>query len=1152
MNNLLLLLLLIFCKVFSAEYSDNFNRASLGADWTTIPETNALTILSSDTLAGSTDYARNGGYLNTSAISDSQFVSAVVYYGEGIGYTFVAARVGESGTNCYFAGCNEGSNNFIIGKYIDGTFTSISDAGITFNSGSTAGFLVRNDTLISFVDGTPVDTATDSDLSSGHVGVIQYKNAAYSGYWDNFYAVDNYHEGGTDCDSVYQVGFTDSLATQLIYKATAGCTTTDTIRTVWGDDTTSLDTNYHAGTFSAGDTIRDTMTALTPSTKYYAASIDSMFKTLYDTAWTRDSLDSLPFFFCAVPTIDSISGPDSVVVGGDIILKGQEFKSADGSATVGGESASITNQTDVELTITCPSVADGSREVVFIDSCGNMDSVAITVYIETCADSLGVVWSDLGQQYSQTYIYALERISDSIVVAGTASNGKILRSTDAGATWSDLGQQASQAHIFSIAALNDSVVIAGTGTGGRMIRSTNMGATWSDLGQQFSQGYILSLAKINDSIALAGTGTGGKILRSTNAGATWSDLGQQASQTLIYSIEKVNDSVVVAGTAPNGKILRSTDAGATWSDLGQQFSQGYIYALKRVNDTMVIAGTASNGKILRSTDAGATWSDLGQQASQTAIYSLGKINDSVFVAGTGTGGKILRSTDAGATWSDLGQQASESYIYSFAKVNDSVALAGTASNGKILRSVYTSCYVLTLTNDGHGTTSPISDTTIPAGTYANITATPSVGYENAQWSVVSGDGSFNEDSSRFTPTSDATILASFPIKTYTITYDANGGSGSITDESSPYDSNAVVTVLSNSFTMSGYDFSEWNTAANGSGTSYDPDDEFNISANTTLYAQWQSSTPQGATYIQGADTLRASTPDVSEIKISLTDSVTDGNSLILDVHTFDLATLPTISDNLSNNYQLIDSIESPYTGQIISRWRVIKSNAGLCTCTVAYGIARPYGGVIMMEYHGLDTSSLYNDTKKSYSYDGMSLNHITDTVVASANDLVLSYLVTVTSGISVTAGPGFTLRHDVHSEDAIDSWDEDSIAAAGDSVVASWINAADPSAVWLSISTSFASVQQESEPEPVVIDSIRPNPVYRNNNVSLWCHNAGSTGTVRNITLDTTLTPIYYSDTQIDITIGNWSRGWYGIEVTNGGSYKDTSMVYVAIPRKTN
>jgi uncharacterized repeat protein (TIGR02543 family) len=75
--------------------------------------------------------------------------------------------------------------------------------------------------------------------------------------------------------------------------------------------------------------------------------------------------------------------------------------------------------------------------------------------------------------------------------------------------------------------------------------------------------------------------------------------------------------------------------------------------------------------------------------------------------------------------------------------------------------------------------------------------------------------------------------------TYTVTYNANGGSGTMTDSNSPYVSGSTVTVLNNAFTApSGKTFSGWNTAADGSGTSYDPNDTFNISANTTLYAQW--------------------------------------------------------------------------------------------------------------------------------------------------------------------------------------------------------------------------------------------------------------------------------------------------------------------------
>ena len=72
----------------------------------------------------------------------------------------------------------------------------------------------------------------------------------------------------------------------------------------------------------------------------------------------------------------------------------------------------------------------------------------------------------------------------------------------------------------------------------------------------------------------------------------------------------------------------------------------------------------------------------------------------------------------------------------------------------------------------------------------------------------------------------------------TMTYDANGGSGTMTDPNSPYNYGSTVTVLANSFTRTGYVFNCWNTAADGSGTKYVADDTFTITANTTLYAQW--------------------------------------------------------------------------------------------------------------------------------------------------------------------------------------------------------------------------------------------------------------------------------------------------------------------------
>jgi uncharacterized repeat protein (TIGR02543 family) len=81
--------------------------------------------------------------------------------------------------------------------------------------------------------------------------------------------------------------------------------------------------------------------------------------------------------------------------------------------------------------------------------------------------------------------------------------------------------------------------------------------------------------------------------------------------------------------------------------------------------------------------------------------------------------------------------------------------------------------------------------------------------------------------------------------TYTVTYFGNGNTGGTapTDGSSPYIPNSSVTLLGNSgtLTQSGVAvFAGWNTAADGSGTSYVGGDTFNITQNTALYAQWIS------------------------------------------------------------------------------------------------------------------------------------------------------------------------------------------------------------------------------------------------------------------------------------------------------------------------
>jgi predicted outer membrane repeat protein len=78
--------------------------------------------------------------------------------------------------------------------------------------------------------------------------------------------------------------------------------------------------------------------------------------------------------------------------------------------------------------------------------------------------------------------------------------------------------------------------------------------------------------------------------------------------------------------------------------------------------------------------------------------------------------------------------------------------------------------------------------------------------------------------------------------TYSVTYDGNGNSGgSVPVDSTVYTSGQTVTVLGDtgSLVKTGTTFSGWNTAADGSGTSYVAGATFAIgTANVTLYAVW--------------------------------------------------------------------------------------------------------------------------------------------------------------------------------------------------------------------------------------------------------------------------------------------------------------------------
>ena len=77
---------------------------------------------------------------------------------------------------------------------------------------------------------------------------------------------------------------------------------------------------------------------------------------------------------------------------------------------------------------------------------------------------------------------------------------------------------------------------------------------------------------------------------------------------------------------------------------------------------------------------------------------------------------------------------------------------------------------------------------------------------------------------------------------YSIAFDANGGSGSMSAQQVT-EGDSQASLSQNTFTRTGYTFSSWNTAADGSGTTYESTAlASSVYNGTTLYAQWKPNT----------------------------------------------------------------------------------------------------------------------------------------------------------------------------------------------------------------------------------------------------------------------------------------------------------------------
>ena len=121
------------------------------------------------------------------------------------------------------------------------------------------------------------------------------------------------------------------------------------------------------------------------------------------------------------------------------------------------------------------------------------------------------------------------------------------------------------------------------------------------------------------------------------------------------------------------------------------------------------------------------------------------------------------------------------------------------------------------------------------------------GYAFSGWNTAAdGKGTpyaDKESVSNLVESGNVTLYAQWTPNGYTVVFDKNNGTGEMSDQEFTYDAEQALTE--NAFTRTGYAFAGWNTAADGSGTSYAdkvPVTNLATTGSVTLYAQWTANT----------------------------------------------------------------------------------------------------------------------------------------------------------------------------------------------------------------------------------------------------------------------------------------------------------------------
>jgi len=318
------------------------------------------------------------------------------------------------------------------------------------------------------------------------------------------------------------------------------------------------------------------------------------------------------------------------------------------------------------------------------------------------------------------------------------------------------------------------------------------------------------------------------------------------SGTTIYV--STNGYINWGGDDPTGLTYIPT-SGITVAPLAGDLRQGAVSA----------SGTTSTGGLWVFSDSTnywvTWWGNYYQDAAQVARYQVkfywGQSYADIYIVNnslttlTPSTTAVQNGANSYQNWSATTSQTST--LLSTASMNRISTQDGVDDNRT---AVVASAPVLTWTVTWNAAGGTGGGTTTLARGLSHTAPTPGTrdGFDFAHYRYPASGGTdpvFVSSGGSYTPTQNVEFGAIWTTKTYTVSYNANGGTGAPSSQTKTH--GVALTLSSTTPTRAtvgntSYTFNGWNTASDATGTNYSAGGSYTANAAVTLYAKWTETT----------------------------------------------------------------------------------------------------------------------------------------------------------------------------------------------------------------------------------------------------------------------------------------------------------------------